>query len=790
MTDFLINVVFGSSLLLIAAWLVSVSARKKSASLRHAVWASAILSLLFLPFFSLLLPKYSLFKESKESFKERYVSVRDDSTVTNLSPFYPVFSNREELGSTSQTGAPNSSEKITTDSFRKNSATDYRSFVLFAAFCIPAVLRFLQLVYSKRKASQIVSESIQPENPGMEKMLDSLRNALRIHGRVGLVLSLSTKIPFVIGAFKPCIVLPADAEDREPRELEYIFAHELAHIARRDILLCEIARFLSVFYWFQPLLWFAIRKLRIEQEKACDDAVLNIGTDAKNYASTLLEYAHDLNFREPRSTLSAFAFARNGSIAERIQNILSIGPDRKPLGKSKVFILGSIAVLGIILAALLIPYGPPKLSDDEKMAMIAVDVNTPKVRVPLRVLNPDGSPASGIRVNVTSLMLSKSANGSSFAMSYGGGIDNENIVTDSEGRADFAAIPGINLTVHVKDANGYVVLPKVLVSREDMEETVLELSKGIPLHLSMKYSNGKPASGRELHYKLKLVPILGADIENIRSNFNIQNSLKLDENGKLTAILSPGNYSFEPCDTVFTGTRYHEMNLQKNEERLDIVLPDPFFVRILSESDEPVRESGVIHLGVGFRSKINEDEINEKTFIKSGITDMQGYEIFLPGELENYIFVCSPDLRSGAFQELNRDMIGKETEIKLTPNREVKLKLHEKQTGKPLAEREFQVYIAISFHENGNPDHNSYWINLESIRAISIKTDPEGNASVYLPDVPEPDSIGFVLTEKGASYMTEGWSISDLRNEYSFFKPTKEDGKIITLHLDKEVLKK
>jgi len=81
--------------------------------------------------------------------------------------------------------------------------------------------------------------------------------------------------PAVLGVLRPCIALPRDfhsAFDGEERRL--MLLHEQVHLRRRDNLWNLLANALLVVHWFNPIAWWAARRLRIDQETACDAAVL------------------------------------------------------------------------------------------------------------------------------------------------------------------------------------------------------------------------------------------------------------------------------------------------------------------------------------------------------------------------------------------------------------------------------------------------------------------------------------------------------------------------------------
>ncbi len=97
--------------------------------------------------------------------------------------------------------------------------------------------------------------------------------------------------PAVVGAFRPRIVTPADFETRfAPGERNLILAHEEAHLRGGDASINALACALQCLCWFNPLAHVAARALRIDQELACDAAVIGRFPDVRRaYAELLLK---------------------------------------------------------------------------------------------------------------------------------------------------------------------------------------------------------------------------------------------------------------------------------------------------------------------------------------------------------------------------------------------------------------------------------------------------------------------------------------------------------------------
>lgn len=96
--------------------------------------------------------------------------------------------------------------------------------------------------------------------------------------------------PAVIGLIYPRIVLPAEDAGYTAEERELIRAHEREHVARKDPRAAALAALLQCLCWFNPLAHLAAYLLRLDQELACDAAVIRSRPQSRGlYAQTLLK---------------------------------------------------------------------------------------------------------------------------------------------------------------------------------------------------------------------------------------------------------------------------------------------------------------------------------------------------------------------------------------------------------------------------------------------------------------------------------------------------------------------
>ena len=145
------------------------------------------------------------------------------------------------------------------------------------------------------------------------------------------------------GLFTPKVMLPADAASWDPDRIYVVLAHELAHVNRSDWIIQIGSELLRIAYWFNPLVWFASSRLRLESERACDDAVVTLGVSGRDYALHLLALARQFG-RARHIPFPAVAIVpRPSSLERRVSAMLNPSLSRRPLSVTSR--VGTIAAL-------------------------------------------------------------------------------------------------------------------------------------------------------------------------------------------------------------------------------------------------------------------------------------------------------------------------------------------------------------------------------------------------------------------------------------------------------------
>lgn len=173
--------------------------------------------------------------------------------------------------------------------------------------------------------------------------------------------------PFILGIIKPRIFLPSGMAESD---MEYVIAHEKAHLKRHDHLWKPLGFLLLTVYWFNPVIWIAYILLCRDIELACDEKVIKeMGAEIKKPYSEAL-----INCSVSRRTVSAcpLAFGETG-VKGRIKSVLSY---KKPA--FWVIIIGVVSCVVVAMCFLTNPKSELKDSNpelDKAVSQAIFDIN-------------------------------------------------------------------------------------------------------------------------------------------------------------------------------------------------------------------------------------------------------------------------------------------------------------------------------------------------------------------------------------------------------------------------------
>ena len=155
--------------------------------------------------------------------------------------------------------------------------------------------------------------------------------------------------PLLLGILRPAVLLPAAHPNMANAQ---VFAHELAHVRRRDCLWNIVSRLLCALCWFQPLMWTLARRAEQVNEEACDDFVLSYVGQRRSYAWRLLDMAQVLGCAAPQR-LGIGVVNLRSSLGRRVQRLACSATchairtrQRERLG---IVLLGGLAVVSVSL---------------------------------------------------------------------------------------------------------------------------------------------------------------------------------------------------------------------------------------------------------------------------------------------------------------------------------------------------------------------------------------------------------------------------------------------------------
>jgi beta-lactamase regulating signal transducer with metallopeptidase domain len=170
--------------------------------------------------------------------------------------------------------------------------------------------------------------------------------------------------PAVVGWLRPIILLPADWRSWNEETRRGVLAHETAHVAHGDFLMWLAAQAGVVVHFYNPLVHWLARRLRLEQELAADACGAALSGGAKAYATVLARMALEHDEFQPLWAGRPF-FPTRGTLIRRIEML----QERTVLARSApsrfglVALLTTLALVGLGVSGVRGPGGRARAAD-------------------------------------------------------------------------------------------------------------------------------------------------------------------------------------------------------------------------------------------------------------------------------------------------------------------------------------------------------------------------------------------------------------------------------------------
>ena len=305
-----------ATLLLAAALVVTRLARHSRASARHLVMTSCFMALIALP--ALLAAAPAMTIDVPVSASPAVTSQAAPAAGSSRSPI------------TAATDVPRQVLPITIGD------------ALRAIWLAGTIVFLIPVAAVLWKLSAIRRTGLPAAWP--REVLARLAAARGVSKPVELVEHEAVPAPMTFGLTRPVIVLPLDARDWTDAELRRALLHELEHIQRGDWVMQIVARVVAACYWFHPLVWVAWRRLGLEAERSCDDAVV-MSEERTDYAEQLVTLAQRMSATPVQPLLG---MANRSDLSTRVTAVLD---DRLRRGRAGLaLVTGTVAAAAIVVA--------------------------------------------------------------------------------------------------------------------------------------------------------------------------------------------------------------------------------------------------------------------------------------------------------------------------------------------------------------------------------------------------------------------------------------------------------
>lgn len=378
-------------------------------------------------------------------------------------------------------------------------------------------------------------------------LLADCRQRLRVRRAVEAIETDRVQSPALCGWWRPRLLLPVGLTRRLTRdELRHVLLHELAHLKRGDICVNWLATAAQVLHWFNPAVWYGLRRLRAERELAADHlALTTLGEpQARSYGQTILKLLE--GFTQPVAGPAAVGILEGrDAIRERITAVAAF---RQPGRWSN---LAGLLLVGLGLVA---------LTDARPRAASASPVNPPSAAPVAASPAPPAVPAPGeCRLLVVAADTGRPIAGVSVRLQVSDARGNHSFGeyrANREGRVTLDFPPeGITQFTLLVRAPGYALRQEIVPGPRLPRELTLRLEPGVRIGGVVRDDRGQPVAGAQVQVNGVMRDAAGQFVE-----IELE-KVVTDAGGRWTcwsAPLNPAGLNFKLGHSEFFAAEYDQ----------------------------------------------------------------------------------------------------------------------------------------------------------------------------------------------------------------------------------------
>ena len=222
-------------------------------------------------------------------------------------------------------------------------------YILLGIWIVGILAMIILVIKSSLRLRSLEKSALPLQNQEVRRLYHRCLEEMGIHRDIPVYSTAFLKSPIIVGLLKPCIYLPIHLiSDYDESDMRYMLLHELQHYKHKDAVASYLMNLAGVIYWFNPLVWYALKEMRNDREVACDTSVLKmLEEDAyEDYGNTLINFAEKVSL-----TPFPFAAGLGENMKQMKRRIINIASYEKPTFMKRIkgmttFMLTAVLLLG------------------------------------------------------------------------------------------------------------------------------------------------------------------------------------------------------------------------------------------------------------------------------------------------------------------------------------------------------------------------------------------------------------------------------------------------------------